>query len=229
MRQVLKILLVIHTTASHFCLCFQNCSLLYLLGLVFCEALSLHLLFFSLCLFTSYFILPSYLPLIKFPYIQEKQFSLFLSFVFVCIWCEQLWCMYMHVCAHVHLLVFVRACWIYGGDNIGLFLAFSLVRVWGLCCCLLLHILCLLVHKLITVFCSHLPFHHRATAINRSILLMPGFIWILRILPQILLRQVLFSVSLLYTSTYSLTFAEFHIFCAFFPFSCRTSCWFLSC
>lgn len=95
-------------------------------------------------------------------------------------------------------------------------LAFNLVRDWGLCCCLLLHILCLLVHKLITVFSSHLPSHHRVTAINRSTLLMPDFMWILRILPQILLRQVLFSVSLLCTSIYSLTFPEFHIFLHFF-------------
>lgn len=96
-------------------------------GLVFCEAL--HLLFISLCLFTCYFILPSYLPLIiKCQYIQEKQFSLFLSFVFVYIWCVHMWCMCFHVCAHVHLLVLVRACQTYGGDNIGLILPSTLLE-----------------------------------------------------------------------------------------------------
>lgn len=156
--------------------------------------------------------------------------AVFIIFVFcLCVYMMCTHVMYVHAC--VCTCTFVSACksmlniwrrqhWI---D-----LAFNLVRDWGLCCCLLLHILYLLVHKLITVFCSHLPSHHRVTASNRSTLLMPDFIWILRILPQILLRQGFFSVSLLSTSIYSLTFAEFHIFSAFFPFSCRTSHWFLS-
>lgn len=176
----------------------------------------LHPLFMDQYLFLLFFSRPIFHSLLNVHNVIKKKGFHYFCLLFLCVYDGCMWCMYMHVCAHVHSLVFVRACRTCGRDNIGLDFAFILVRDWGLCCCLLLYILCLLAHKLLAIFCLHPPFHHRSTAITDAAFqcqLLYGFRGFF--LPQVLLRQVLFSGSLLYSSIYSLTFAEFPIFSAF--------------